>query len=215
MVCYVTYKRISHRDRGQPELSLAMQDRSIRFFLDTCAEPGHSVIAEFADDQSSGTAPPARLREALSLCRARAATLLVARLDRLPLSESSAHPVLASPDIRLRVAVLPQASKAELAIHARLLAQQQAFCARQAAADMQRRARQGTYSRTQAAGSPSAPVACGTAAEDILAVVIPMRQGGATLRDIAAALNRDNVATARGTAWRPSHIARLLQLAGP
>ncbi|WP_187793961.1 recombinase family protein [Paracoccus amoyensis] len=41
-----------------------------------------------------------------------------------------------------------------------------------------------------------------------------MRQRGATLRDIASALNRAGLTTNSGTAWKPTQVSRLLQMMG-
>jgi hypothetical protein len=53
-------------------------------------------------------------------------------------------------------------------------------------------------------------------ADKVAGVVLPLRQQGATLREIAEALNTSGVATARGGKWQPSQVKRVLErLAAP
>ncbi|WP_193668218.1 recombinase family protein [Paracoccus kondratievae] len=45
----------------------------------------------------------------------------------------------------------------------------------------------------------------------LLPIVLPMRERGSTLREIASALNQRRWTTETGTAWRPTHVSRLLR----
>ena len=42
-------------------------------------------------------------------------------------------------------------------------------------------------------------------------VIVPLRQGGATLQAIADALNAASVPTARGGQWHPAQVQRMLE----
>ena len=47
------------------------------------------------------------------------------------------------------------------------------------------------------------------AEQEVLDEILRLRSGGATLRGIAAALNRRGSRTRRGSAWRLEHVARI------
>lgn len=49
------------------------------------------------------------------------------------------------------------------------------------------------------------------AEQGVLAEIRRMRQGGTTLRGIAAALNHRAFRTRRGSAWRLEHVARIVK----
>lgn len=212
MTLYVAYIRLDDEDRGQPETTLAAQERSIRFFLEECAGPQAGVIGSFRDDHPEGDGT--QWRQALALCRECSAELLVARLDRLPPAPATRAAILADPTIGLRVATLPDATRAELSIHARLLEQERAIHARQALRALDRRAERGLHRQCRAPGkAAAAPAEAATPVPDQVArIVLPMRQRGATLRDIAEVLNRTGLVTISGTAWRPAQVSRILQL---
>ncbi|RJL20599.1 DNA invertase [Paracoccus siganidrum] len=205
MTRYVIYMRVGYEDQGRPEASLAAQRRDIDFFLDHYATAPPAVTARFRDQLVPEGQPLLGLQAALSDCRKQSAVLLVARLDRLPFAQFGYAPFFADPVVGLRVAALPHATKTELSIHARMLAQEQSFHARQALARLENRGAERNR-------KPLAP--CGTASDQVARIVLPMRQGGATLRDIASALNRAGLTTASGTAWRPTQVSRLLHMLG-
>jgi hypothetical protein len=46
--------------------------------------------------------------------------------------------------------------------------------------------------------------------DDLSPIVEPMRKGGATLQDIASALNKQKISAPRGGQWHPASVARLL-----
>lgn len=190
---YVSYMRIGDEDRGQPLLTLAAQERMIRAFMDEHAGTDARLIAEICDRHPWDGGTSARLQQAQSMCREHSARLLVARLDRLPVG------VAGDADIfpRLRVATLPDATQAELTLHARLLAQERAALARL------------PVERTDPA--KARPEQEAKVPDQVARIVMPMRQRGASLRDIADVLNRTGLVTARGTAWRPVQVSRVLQ----
>ncbi|WP_122073542.1 recombinase family protein [Pseudophaeobacter sp. EL27] len=48
-------------------------------------------------------------------------------------------------------------------------------------------------------------------AEKVAGIILPLRRQGASLRSIAAALNRSGVVTARGGKWQASQVQRTLK----
>ncbi len=214
MTRYVTYLRIADQDKGQPEATLAAQERSIRFFLEECADTDARVIGRFCDRHLLKDGPDGRFRQALTKCREHSAELLIARLDRLPLADAGHASLFADPAINLRVATLPTATKAELEIHARLLAQERAVRAWQALRNLDRRAELGLHRHRRAPGkaTPEPADAEAKVPDQVAQIILPMRERGATLRDIAEVLNRTGLVTVSGTAWRPAQVSRILQL---
>lgn len=194
MTRYVIYTRADPGAPGAARSSLVMQDRAIAAFLDHHATVP-TVLARFCDPGGADAAGQMAL--ALALCQSTAAVLLVARVDRLPLAEMGLAPFFANPELVLRVAALPDVARDALCLYARLQLQERLFH-----------------------DQPSAPLpaprpACDIARDNrvldqIAPVILPLRASGATLRDMASALNRIGMTTRRGTAWRANHIARLL-----
>lgn len=108
MTRYVIYTHIGPGDQGLADASLTAQDRDIGFFLfEQGAED--DVLARRCDQKASPEAPCAQLHEALALCRDTGATLLVARIHRLPFAEMGWAPFFADSRLNLKVAVLPDA----------------------------------------------------------------------------------------------------------
>ena len=53
-----------------------------------------------------------------------------------------------------------------------------------------------------------------TRAERIEGLVLPLRDAGRSLREIAEELNRAGVETARGGRWQPSQVKRVIERLG-
>ncbi|MDK8874610.1 recombinase family protein [Paracoccus sp. SSJ] len=201
MTRYVIYTRIGPDDLGRADASLAAQERDIRFFLFERDAEGN-VVARRCDQAAGAGKVGGELIEALALCRDMGATLLVARIDRLPFDEAGFAAFLAESELDLKVAALPDAQKPDLLAHARLLREERRFDARRAARYLSRsqvKSWQCTVAHAEA-----------ESVEQIARIALPLRDGGATLRDIASALNRVGLTTARGTAWRANHVSRIL-----
>lgn len=77
---YVAYYRVSTDRQGQSGLGLDAQKSTVQSYL---SDKNPTTVREFTEVESgrSGTRP--KLKEALALCRALNATLIVAKLDRL------------------------------------------------------------------------------------------------------------------------------------
>lgn len=195
---YVVYTCDHSGGFTRPQLSLAAQECDIAFFLDR-AGTDDSVLEYFTDHGNDPLTSGERLDAALDLCRQTGAMLLVARADVLPFDEDGF--IESIRDLDLRVAVTPDAGTDELLIHLRLVRDERRFDLRKipSSADVERARQAVTRSRRQ---------------DDLASVaeiIVPMRQSGATLDDIASTLNRTGLTTVRGTAWRASHISNVLQ----
>ncbi len=76
---YVTYYRVSTTRQGRSGLGLEAQQSAVQNYLRSDDE----VIATYTEVESGKNPDRPQLRTALAMCRARRATLLVAKLDRL------------------------------------------------------------------------------------------------------------------------------------
>lgn len=193
---FVIYTRLGPEDRAHPGRSLLAQRRDIAFFLDHHIGPQKQVLKRFCDKGPADAQAFPALVAAMALCRQNGAQLLVARLDRIPFGKLGHALFFADPCLQLRVAGLPYACRSELQIHARMIEQERAF-------DQMRQ--QAAPPQGDADDQP------GDSPADVLPVVLPMRQGGSTLRQIASVLNQRGWTTETGTAWRPTHVSRLLR----
>ena len=80
MRAFVAYYRVSTDKQGQSGLGLDAQRAAVELHARSV---GADVIAEFQDVESGRKADRTGLAEALATCRAKRATLLIAKLDRL------------------------------------------------------------------------------------------------------------------------------------
>ncbi|MBU3029376.1 recombinase family protein [Paracoccus marinaquae] len=196
---YVIYTRVGDEDLGRVTVCLAAQEHDIAAFVAEREE--YDIAGRFSDREAGSGNAHDGLRQALCRCHETGAALLISRLDRLPIANMGLAPFFDDPQIALRVAVLPGASPDELRAHARL-GEQERRCAASRAADNLRKSRSWS-------GAPETSAPDRT--EQVARIALPMRENGATLHDIAMALNRAGLTTPRGSAWRPAQVSRILQ----
>ena len=212
---YVVYRRVSTEEQGKSGLGIEAQNRDIALFLENFSEEPHEVIAQFQDTLSGNQDDRPRLAEALEMVRKTGAELLVAKLDRLSRKVSFIAALMDDPKVKLRVASMPYADKFQLHIYAALAEQEREFIsARTKAALAEAKARGqklgGLRDKTMkrnAAIKANAMVR----ATKVAGVVQPLRAQGASLREIASALNTSGVPTARGGRWQASQVKRVLE----
>ncbi|MTD99061.1 DNA invertase [Paracoccus sp. YIM 132242] len=215
---YVIYKRVSTVSQGESGLGLDAQDRDIRLFLDTYSDTPYEVIAECVDVLSGKTADRPQLQEALALVRSTGAELLVAKLDRLSRKVSFIATLMDDPKMRLRVASMPHADKFQLHIYAALAEQEREFISLRTTAALAEAKARGvklgglrdkTMQRNAAIQANAA-----ARAQKVAGIVIPLREAGKPLQEIADHLNSAGVPTARGGSWQPSQVKRVLDRLG-
>ena len=212
---YVTYKRVSTADQGRSGLGLAAQERDIGIFLEAYSEGPYEVLGDFVEVQTGKADNRVELTKALELVRATGAELLVAKLDRLSRKVSFIATLMEDRRVSLRVAAMPSADKFQLHIYAALAEQEREFISirtKAALAEAKDRGvklsglRDATGKRNQAVQAKAKE-----RAEKVAGIIVPLRNQGASLRDIAAALNNSGVATARGGQWQASQVQRTLR----
>lgn len=212
---YVIYQRVSTDEQAKSHLGLEAQERDISIFLSNFSEEPFEVVGKFEDHLSGKSAERSELTKALDLVRKTGAELLVSKLDRLSRKVSFIATIMDDPRVKLRVASMPYADNFQLHIYAALAEQEREFIsARTKAALAEAKAggktlgglRDKTMKRNAVIQSNAK-----ARADKVAGVVVPLRQQGATLREIAEALNKSGVATARGAQWQPSQVKRVLE----
>lgn len=212
---YVIYKRVSTEDQGKSGLGLAAQERDIQLFLTGFTEVPFEVLADYTEVETGKADDRPKLAEALSLVRKTGADLLVAKLDRLSRRVSFIATIMDDPKVRLRVAQMPYADSFQLHIYAALAEQERKFIsARTKAALAEAKARGaqlgGLRDKTMKRNATMQANA-EVRAERIAGLILPLRDTGKPLREIAEHLNRAGVPTARGGQWQASQVMRTLE----
>ena len=212
---YVTYMRVSTAEQGKSGLGLEAQKRDISIFLDTYSEVPFEVIGEFTDVLSGTDDDRPELTKAIGLAKKTGADFLVAKLDRLSRRVSFIAKLMEDPKLSFRVAQMPHADKFQLHVYAALAEQERDFISKRtkaALAEAKARGQKLGGLRDKTMKRNNAVKANANArAEKIAGIVVPLREAGRTLREIASHLDRAGVATARGGRWNASQVQRVLR----
>jgi DNA invertase Pin-like site-specific DNA recombinase len=215
---YVTYKRVSTAEQGRSGLGLEAQDRDMQLYLETFSEVPFEVVAEFVDVESGGNNDRPALAKAIALAKRTGAELLVAKLDRLSRDVAFIATLLKDKRLSFRVASMPHADKFQLHIYAALAEQERDFISRRTKAALAAAKAKGkvlgglrdtTMKRNEVVKRDAQ-----RRATDLQGVLLPMRQAGKSLREIAAELSQLGVKTARGGDWTAAQVSRYLLRAG-
>lgn len=211
---YVTYRRVSTEDQGKSGLGLEAQDRDIRIYLDTYSPEPWEIVGEFTDIQSGKDDDRPELEKAIALAKKHKATLLVSKLDRLSRKVAFIAALMEDKRLSFRVASMPYADKFQLHIYAALAEQEREFISiRTKAALQEAKARGKTLGGLRDATMKRNVVWKAQAdarAKKLEGIVKPLREKGATLREIADALNAASIPTARGGTWYAASVKSVL-----
>lgn len=211
---YVIYYRVSTKRQGESGLGLEAQERDIALFLDNYSDIPFEVIGIFTDVETGKHADRPEFEKALELARQNRAELLVSKLDRLSRKVRDIATWMDDDRLTVRVASMPHADKFQLHIYAALAEQERDFISlrtKQALAAAKARGqrlgglRDKTMKRNRAAIQ-----AADAAAKRVADIIMPMREGGSTLHQIASALNSAKVSTPRGRQWTPTAVRNAL-----
>lgn len=220
---HVAYYRVSTAKQGRSGLGLEAQQATVRSYLNGGSWELTGEVVEVESGKRDDNRP--KLLEALRLCRATGATLIVAKLDRL--SRDAAFLMqLQNSGAQFVAADMPGANTFTVGVMA-LVAQQEreAISSRTKAALAAAKARgvalgghRGHVLPSHRAAAVSAAVrtkASQASARDVRVSIDQARASGATsLREIAAALNAAGITTPRGGAWQASQVKRVMDAAG-
>ena len=217
---FVAYYRVSTAKQGESGLGLEAQQKAVRDYLDGGR---WTIVAEFTEIESGSRSDRPELAKAFAACRARKATLVISKLDRL---SRDAHFLLGLQKAGVRfVAVdMPEANEMVVGIMAVIAeGERRMISARTKAALLAAKARGKVlggfrgYVPTREDGLASAAVLKATAqafAADLAPIIAELRaQGVTSLNAIAKALTEQGVPTARGSStWTAAGVSRVLKL---
>jgi len=221
MIKYVTYKRVSTKDQGKSGLGLEAQERDIQLFLENYSGQPYEVIGDYTEVQSGTDDQRPVLADAIAQAKKEGAILLIAKLDRLSRKVSFIAALMDDKKLDLKVASMPNADKFQLHIYAALAEQERDFISKRtkaALAEVKRKAydegkpnplgglRDKTMKRNKVRQEQA-----NKNAKKLEGLVIPMRERGDSLRNIAKALNEAGVKTARGSQWQAPQVKRLIE----
>ncbi|GAA0574706.1 recombinase family protein [Craurococcus roseus] len=222
---FVAYFRVSTERQGRSGLGLDAQREAVARHVAGC---GGEVVAAFEEVESGKRSDRPQLAAALAACRARRATLLIAKLDRLARNarfllgvvEGSGEGGVVFCDLPTvppgpvgKFLVTQMAAVAEL--EAGLISQRTraALAAAKARGVVlgNPRLRAGTPEQAYIAAAAKSAQAQARAADVAPYIDAARRAGAATLRELAAALTARGVPTpAGGRDWHPMQVKRVV-----
>ena len=220
----VVYVRVSTEEQGKSGLGLEAQEAACRTSVE---ELGGRLVEVIREQDSGDNDDRPGLAKALALVTRLRGVLVVAKLDRLSRTVALVARTLRE-GIKVRVAASPEASTLELHLRAALAEEERrmigertkaALAAAKARGTKLGSARPGHWKGREAArlrGAKAATVAAAAARREaavpLLAQAAPVvaANPNASLRELAAELERAGVATATGcTTWTATGVARL------
>ena len=205
---FVAYYRVSTDKQGRSGLGLDAQRATVA----TYAWGRGEIIGEFQEVESGKHDARPQLQAALALCRRKKATLLIAKLDRLSRNVAFIASLMES-HAGFVACDMPQANELTLHIMAAMAQhERRAIGIRTSEAMQAAKARGATF------GSPRIEVAREVSSqgarrirEQVLPLVVSMRDEGATLRKIADELNRRGIKGHHGGHWHAASVRQVLQ----
>lgn len=210
---FIKYYRVSTRSQADSGLGLSAQQRDIDLYLSTYAETPWEVIAEFTDVQSGKDDNRPELQKAMTLAEETGATLLIAKLDRISRRVSFISAIMERKKLNLTVATMPNADKFQLHIYAALAEQEREFISlrtKQALAPLRGTGKLGGNRGNIDKANEAARALADTHAAKVIDTVLPLKEAGRTLQQIADTLNKSGVNTARGGKWYPTTVKNVL-----
>lgn len=215
---YVVYRRVSTQEQGRSGLGLDAQARDIALYLENYSEVPYEVLGEFLDVVSGTDDDRPELRKAVDMAKRTGADLLVAKLDRLSRRVSFISQLMDDSKLSLQVASMPHADKFQLHIYAALAEQERDFISKRTkgalAAAKARGVKLGGLRDKTMKRNDAVKANAQRRAERLRGLVIPLREAGKSLREIAGELDRVGVETARGGTWSAAQVQRVLQRLG-
>ena len=210
---FIKYYRVSTRSQADSGLGLSAQQRDIDLYLSTYAETPWEVLAEFTDVQSGKDDNRPELQEAMALAEETGATILIAKLDRISRRVSFISAIMERKKLNLTVATMPNADKFQLHIYAALAEQEREFISlrtKQALAPLKGTGKLGGNRGNIDKANEAARVLADSHAAKVMDTVLPLKEAGRTLQQIADTLNKSGVKTARGGKWHPTTVKNVL-----
>jgi DNA invertase Pin-like site-specific DNA recombinase len=215
---FIAYYRVSTERQGRSGLGLDAQRKAVADYLNGGA---WTLLEEFVEVESGKRSDRLELAKALKVCRARRATLVIAKLDRLArdahflLGLQKAGVDFVAADMptanRLTVGIMALVAEEEARmISARTKAALAAAKARGAKLGLANPARIDRY-EVSAKGVAAVTASADQHAANVLPIVRTIQAAGVvSLHGVADALNARGIHTARGGKWYAATVRNML-----
>ena len=208
---FVLYLRISTaKGGGVNSNGIHAQERDINLFLSSQHQP--EVIGKFVEVESGAKSDRTELNKALELCRKTNSILLSQKVDRVSRDVEFIAKLVKDKDITLRVANLPNADNFTIHLFAAISQQEREFISTRTKAAMA-----SAKARGQHFGNPKLAELNRTRIrqsnrfnKSVAPIVLPLRERGMTLQQIADTLNQMHVKTSRGCQYSPMQVKRVV-----
>lgn len=217
----VAYIRVSTAGQGKSGLGIEAQRQAIASFA---AAEGVEIAAEHVEIETGKGADALDRRLVLAAALAEARRLrcavVVAKLDRLSRDVAFVAGLMAQ---KVPFVVAELGSGVDpfvLHLYAALAEKERAMISARTTAALAAAKAKGTrlgnphIAEAQAKGTASVKAEAERFAANILPIIKPLRDGGATLRQIATILNERGIETARGGKWAATQVNDILKRAG-
>ena len=206
---YVSYIRVSTERQGRSGLGLEAQRTAVSRFV---AQRGGDVLTEFTETESGKRSDRPELAKALAACRRHKATLVIAKLDRLARNVALIANLMDS-RVDFVCCDMPDAGRLTLHIMAAMAEHERAMISERTKAALAAAKARGTVLGTngKALAAKSIEEADAFAARMAPVLADLKAEGVTTVRALADELNRRSLPTARGGAWHPMTVHRLLK----
>jgi len=212
---YVTYRRVSRQEQRKSGLGLEAQARDVQLFLDNYAETPYEVVGDFVETHTGADNNRPQLNAAIALAKKTGAVLVVAKLDRLSRRVSFLAALMEEKGLDFKVAQMPYADRFQLHIYAALAEQEREFISQRTTAALQAAKHRGVR-----LGAPIHHIDALAAAKKkralenakkVEGVIVPLRESGASLREICRVLNASGARTSRGNIFHPPLLSQMLR----
>jgi DNA invertase Pin-like site-specific DNA recombinase len=217
---FVSYLRVSTKEQGASGLGIEAQRKAVLDWLDGGR---WTLVAEFVEIESGAKGDRPQLAKAFGMCRARKATLVISKLDRL---SRDAHFLLGLEKAGVDfVAVdMPHANRLTVGIMALVADEERRMISARTKAALEAAKARGTKlggwrgtiptDETRQASAAALKVRTKAFATDLSPIIAELKaQGVTSMNALAKALTEQGVATARGgSTWSASQVKRVLEL---
>lgn len=210
---FVAYYRVSTHRQGTTGLGLAAQRTAVEGYV---LGVGGQIVGEFEEVESGANSARPKLNEAIQLAKARKATLVIAKLDRLARNVHFISRLMES-GVEFVAADLPYANKLTIHIIAAVAEYERELIGQRTKAALKSAKERGvTLGNPNAKGQARAASKAAQRKADAFAIKIAPRiaaahrQGGKSLSGTAALLNSYGVRTQRGKNWTAMGVSNVL-----
>lgn len=211
MTEFIAYYRVSTDKQGAQGLGMDAQRDAVERFLGQSGQ----IVAEYVEVESGRKNNRPRLKAALDECKARRATLVIAKLDRLARNVHFISGLMES-NVDFQAVDMPNANRltihmlAAVAEHEREMISQRT---KAALAQVKARGKKlGSPQAAQTIAGARAAIVRPLPPPKVLTMMQEQRAAGATLREIAHDLNQLGIRTPGGSQWYACTVSAMLKV---